>query len=137
MAKTEKNQAIDNANEAAPRVQRERKAALVLPTFTTKNMSEGDSVCIRVTSEMTTKPDIDHKTGKQKINNKTEQPALISVVNVEDLDTGEIGEMVVPIIMKNAFEKFEGKLAGECFELVKGKAESNKATKWEIYSIEA
>jgi hypothetical protein len=136
MAKTAKNQAIDNANEAAPRVQRERKAALVLPTFTTKNMSEGDSVCIRVTSEMTTKPDIDHKTGKQKINNKTEQPALISVVNVEDLDTGEIGEMVVPIIMKNAFEKFDI-LAGECFELVKGKAESNKATKWEIYSIEA
>jgi hypothetical protein len=115
------------------RKERKRGAALVLPSYSLKAIATGDTLAIRIDSEIETKPDIDQKTGKQKADKKGE-PAVMRLVNVTDLDSGIVGQMVLPFIIHQAFAKFP-KLAGLEFELVKGKAEANKATMWEIYPL--
>lgn len=116
-----------------------RKTALVLPTFSLKAIVTGQSLFIQVDSPITNKADIDQNTDLQKTDKKG-RPAELHLVNVTDLTTGEAGQMVLPFIIHRAFLDYEaanGKLIGACFELVKGKAEANKATFWEIYEIDA
>ena len=115
---------------------RTRKVALVLPTYSLKKVSTGDTLNIQAISEIYNKPALDDKTGLQKTNTKTGELEFLHLVRVKDMDTGEVGEMVIPIIIYHALEQI-GELTGRCFEMVKGKAEANKATKWEVYEIEA
>jgi hypothetical protein len=114
---------------------RTRIASLVMPGYSLKNVKTGDNLFIKTVSELYQKEDFDNKTGERRLDKKGE-PSFIHLVQVQDLDTGEVGEMVIPIIMFNAFQQ-AGELQERAFELVKGKAEANKATKWEVYEIEA
>ena len=114
---------------------RARKAALVLPTYSLKKVATGDTLNIQVLCEIYNKPAIDDKTGEQKVN-KMGEPEFLHLIQVQDMDTDEVGEMVIPIIIYHAIEKLDV-LEGRCFEMIKGKAEANKATKWEVYEIEA
>ena len=111
-----------------------RKAALVLPSYSLKNAKKGDVLHIQCISELYSKPDIDQKTGEQK-KDKNGKPAMMNLLQVRDIDTGEIGEMVVPIVIYKALDRLD-KIMARCFEMVKGTAEANKATKWELYEIE-
>ena len=111
-----------------------RKAALVLPSYSLKNVNTGDILHIQCISELYSKPDIDQKTGEQKTD-KQGKPAMLHLVQVRDLDTGEVGEMVVHIVIYKALAELDS-IIGRCFEMVKGKAEANKATKWELYELE-
>jgi hypothetical protein len=124
---------MTTAKSAAP-ANRERKAALVLPTYSIKNVKTGDSLFVRIDTEIVNKADIDQKTGAQKLDKRGE-PANLHLVQVTDMDSGERGEMVLPFIMHKAFEA-AGALSGRSFELVKGREEKNKATMWEVYEIE-
>ena len=120
------------ATQATP--ERARKASLIVPGYSLKNVQTGDKLFIRATSELFAKPDFDQKTGKRKLDKQGEE-AFIHLLRVEDLDTGEFGEMVVPIILYNAWSE-SGTLTGRSFELVKGEAEANKATKWQLYEVD-
>jgi hypothetical protein len=114
---------------------RQRITALVLASYSLKAVKTGDSLFIKAASELYTKPDFDQKTGERK-KDKHGEDANLHLVQVMDLDdgTGEICEMVVPVIVLHAFEQCTP-LVGRCFELVKGVTEASKATKWLVYEI--
>lgn len=136
MANTKNDRPTAEMPQSSPK-KRERKAALVLPPYSLKSVKTGDSLFIRVLSEITNKPDIDQKTGVQKID-KQGKPAELHLVDVTDLDTGAVGQMVLPFIIHKAFLEYikvNDAFVGAEFELVKGKAESNKATLWEVYEL--
>lgn len=122
------------AKSTGERVRRATKTALALPPYSLKKIKDGDFINIRVDSEISEKADVDHKTGKQK-EDKNGKPAVLHLVKVTDLDTGEVGEMVLPFIVHKALAEIKP-LTGQCFELVKVKSEANKATMWEVSSIE-
>ena len=111
-----------------------RKAALVLPSYSLRGVKTGDVLYIQCISELYAKPDIDQKTGEQKTD-KQGKPGMMHLVQVNDLHSGEKGEMVVPIVIYKALSSLD-KIVGRCFEMVKGAAEANKATKWELYEVE-
>jgi hypothetical protein len=115
---------------------RVRKGALVLPTYSLKQFKTGDAFTVMIQSEIADKPDFDNKTGERKLDNKTKEPAFIHTVNVTDMDTGAIGEMVLPCIIHNALA-IAGELTGRAFEFVKGEEKTGGATKWEVYEVEA
>jgi hypothetical protein len=125
----------EKAKRLAARPQRKRGKALVLPSYSLKTVKPGDSLMVRVDSLIESKPDVEQSTGEQK-KDKKGKPAFIHLVNVTDLDTGVVGQMVLPFIIHQAFEKLGDDLKDKEFELVKGREETNKATMWEIYSLE-
>lgn len=112
---------------------RERKAALVLPTYSLKKVKTGDSLFVRIDSEIASKPDCDPKTGEQK-KDKRGEPAFLHLVQVTDTETGVRGEMVLPFIMHKALAD-AGPLTGREFELVKGEEKTGSATAWEVYEL--
>lgn len=112
-----------------------RKAALVLPTYSTKDLPVGKSVYLRVDGEILTKLDIDQKTGEQKLD-KNGKPAEMHICPVTDLNSGEYGELVLSVVVYNAFRLYP-ELKGRAFEMKKLAEISGKATKWEIFEIEA
>lgn len=133
-AKTKQQELAANAPANPSAGKRTRKAALVLPTYSLKKVKTGDSLAVRIDSEISNKPDFDQKTGQQK-NDKRGEPAFLHIVQVTDLDSGERGEMVLPFIMHKALES-AGALTGRCFEMVKGEEKTGSATAWEVYEIE-
>ena len=114
-----------------------RKAALALASYSMKGVREGDSVYIQTDSEMNTKPKM-NKEGTEQMKDDDGKPVNITTVMVTDVITGEQGEMVVPFIVKKAFETIVNRdktLAGHKFELVKGK-KINRTNEWSVYEIE-
>lgn len=112
-----------------------RKAALVVPTISMKNMKKGDSLIFRAEAEIVTKADIDPITREQK-KNKQGEPAEIHILRITDHATGELGEIVLGVIAANALQEC-GSIVGRVFEMIKGDSESNKATKWQVFELEA
>lgn len=116
-----------------------RKAALVLASYSLKKVSEGDSLFIRCDSEMTSKEKLSADGKTNAIDDKTGEPVIITTVMVTDILTGESGEMVVPFVVKKAFDtivKRDKNLKGHAFELVKGK-KVNRTNEWSVYEVEA
>lgn len=110
-----------------------RGEAITVPALSIKALKEGDSLFIKVMGEMKSKemtksdgsPDTDEN-GKVKILNH---------VLVTDLSTGELGEMVLPFMVKQAFDDMlaDGKtVQGASFELLKGK-KKNRTNEWTVY----
>lgn len=127
--------AAAKAAPAVKRASRERMTSLVIPSYSLKGVDTGTSLFVECLTELYSKEDYDNKTGERR-KDKAGEPAFIHLMQVRDMDTAEIGEMVIPILIYNAWQQ-AGALAGRCFELVKGKAEANKATKWEVYEVAA
>ena len=111
-----------------------RGEAVTVPTLSIKALKEGDSLFIKVMKfnapkEMTKTdgtPDTDEN-GKVKI--------LHSAL-VTNLETKELGELVMPFMVKQAFDDMakEGKdVIGQSFELLKGK-KKNRTNEWTVYA---
>ncbi len=114
-----------------------RTAALVVPSLSIKNMKEGDSLFVKAASEITKKAATEDD-GSPKLEtkgaNKGEQ-AYLYLLRCVDLQTGELGEMVLPFLVHKALNE-QGELVGRSFEFVKGKATTGKATLWTVFEIE-
>lgn len=113
-----------------------RKAALALPSYSIKDKKSGESFFILVESEISSKnqtkadgsPDTDEKG----------QPKIIHHAMVTDLVTGERGEMVLPYIVKKAFDTVideTGEIKGKAFELIKGR-KINRTNEWTVFEID-
>ncbi|MHB8387507.1 MAG: hypothetical protein ACYDAO_09340 [Thermoplasmataceae archaeon] len=134
MAKN-KNEAPDQAPESEVLVShtRRRLEELVVPTFSIKNVLEGQSVFIKILQKLETKPQLDPKTGIVLMDGDT--PKTITVARVIDIDTGLSGEMVCPFMLVKGLENFRGDYVGECFEMVKGQ-KKGRTNEWFVYRIE-
>lgn len=113
-----------------------RKDALVVPTFSIKKVRTGESLFITIRRKISEKTMTNEKTGEIELDEKG-KPKMLHTVRVSEYGKTEELEMVLPIIVYNAIvEAFpHDNYVGESFELVKGEAESGKATKWTVYSI--
>lgn len=110
-----------------------RTAALVVPSLSIKNIKEGESLFVKAASEIASKPALNDD-GTQKLDKKG-QPADLHLLRCVNLETGELGEMVLPFLVHKALSD-QGGLVGRCFEFVKGREEKNKATLWTVFEIE-
>jgi len=109
-----------------------RKAALALPSVSIKGIKEGESLYFKPINEMTSREQIDNKTGEVKMEGG--KPVMITTMPVVLLETGEEGEMVVPFVMKQALER-AGDYIGRSYEAVKG-PKRNRTVEWAVYEIE-
>lgn len=111
-----------------------RGEVVTVPTLSIKALKEGDSLFVKIMGEIKSKemtkadgsPDTDEN-GKVKI---------LHHVIVTDLNTGELGEMVLPFMVKQAFDEMieaGTKLEGLSFELLKGK-KKNRTNEWTVYA---
>lgn len=113
-----------------------RKAALALPSLSIKDIKQGDSLFVKIEGEITSKAQLNKK-GEPDIDDNGEQK-IIHHVMATDLTTGQQGEMVLPYIIKKAFDAViasDGSIAGKMFELVKGR-KVNRTNEWSVYEIE-
>ena len=112
-----------------------RGCALALPSYSIKDKKMGESFFIEVLTEMSSKqqlkkdgtPDTDEEGNEKWIHHAT----------VIDYVTGEQGEMVLPYIIKRAFDAVVARdksLAGHSFEIAKG-AKKNRTNEWTVYEI--
>lgn len=113
-----------------------RSAPLALPSYSIKDKKQDEPFFIRVDGPIIDKqqfkkdgvtPDTDEE-GKEK---------WIHSCMVTDLVTGEMGDMVLPFIVKKAFDEYvkhHGKIEGGTFEVCKGKLK-NRTNEWSVYSI--
>lgn len=105
---------------------------IVLPSISIKAMKEGDRLYIRAESEITKVEQTDEKTGKVKVDKDTGEVALLPVLIVVNLTTGQRGQMVIPAIVYRGFIS-AGTLVGRQFELTKGRSlGTGKANMWEV-----
>ncbi|MHB1222396.1 MAG: hypothetical protein ACYC0J_10410, partial [Gammaproteobacteria bacterium] len=111
---------------------RTRKAAILLPTYSLKSIAEGDSIFIRIDSEIEEKPNMEDD-GKQKMDNG--KPMFLYIVRVTDLDSGQVGEMVLPYLILKALKSVQGGFKGKSFEFIKG-AKKGRTNEWTSYELE-
>jgi len=114
-----------------------RKGALALPSYSIKGKKIGEPFYIQLSGEVHDKqqfkddgvtPDTDEQ-GREK---------WIHTVMVEDLTTGDKGDMVLPFIIKKAIDaiaKERGSVDGLRLELCKGRL-VNRTNEWAVYEIE-
>ena len=117
-------------------VKRTRTAALVVPTLSIKGIKEGESLFVQAASEIVSKP-ATNDDGSLKMETKGArkgEQAYLHLMRAINLDTGELGEMVLPFLIHKTLSE-QGELSGRKFEFVKGKAETNKATLWTVFEI--
>lgn len=123
----------NNETATAPAViTHKRGKALVLPSYSLKKIKEGQSIFIKIDSEMVTKPMLDKK-GAPEMDGDTAK--TITIMKVTDLDTGEPGEMVCPFMVHKALLE-SGEYVGKSFEMVKG-AVKGRTNEWATYELEA
>lgn len=122
---------VNNAEPKAAATHKRGKA-LVLPSYSLKKIQEGQSIFIRIDSEMVTKPMLDKK-GAPEMDGDV--PKNITVMKVTDLDTGEQGEMVCPYLVHKALQEC-GEYVGKQFEMVKG-AKKGRTNEWATYELES
>ncbi len=118
---------------AVHRPARKRVEELVVPTFSIKSIEEGQSIFIKIIAPLTTKEQIDAKTGKPMMDGDV--PKTITTTRVVDIDTGISGEMVCPFMLVKGLESFKGDYVGQCFEMVKGQ-KKGRTNEWFVYRIE-
>lgn len=111
-----------------------RKEAILLPSYSIKDLPEGTSIFVRVDSKIESKPNVDETTGK--IKQEKGKDLMLHIVKVTDLETGERGEMVLPFMIQKAFEQFGDDYVGKMFEFIKGK-KKGRTNEWTTYELEA
>lgn len=103
------------------------KKTLSLPPMSIKGLNKGDTLVFLCNSDIRTKQTKDEKTGELKD---------LHTIEAVNLDTGEDGELVLPIIPYNALmENFGGKVTGKAFAMTKGTSNTGQATKWKLQEI--
>ena len=112
-----------------------RQEVLVLPSISLKKMKTGDSKFFEAKAEkIKTIEDVDHKSGKPKIDPETEKPIMLNILHVVDLETGEEGEIVLGFMVDKALKQ-QDNLNGFKFEIVKGE-KVNRTFLWTVYRVE-
>ena len=137
MSDTKKAKTVPENEKAETSFKSTRKAALVLPSLSIKNMIPGDALFIKVMALIVTKEQTDDD-GKPKTENG--KPLLLHTVHVTNLQTGELCDMVLPFIVHKALLNAENdsvnSYLGKSFELVKGE-KKNRTNEWQVYEIDA
>lgn len=112
-----------------------RGNAVVLPSYSLKNVKEGDSLFLRIDSDIRDKQKF-QKDGVTPEVDEDGREKWLHLVDVTDLNTGETGEMVLPFLVKQALEKYRytNPLTGATFELVKGK-KKGRTDEWSVYDL--
>ena len=114
-----------------------RGRALALPTLSTKNMKEGDSLFVRIVSEPVTKAQTDRK-GTPLIDVTTGDTLTITTCQAHDLVRDVTGEIVLGyVVVRSLATKFPNAadMLGKSFEFLKGE-KKNRTIMWEVYEIE-
>lgn len=112
------------------------KERVVMPTLSTKGVKEGDTLIVRLLSEPISAPQ-NKENGEPDIDDKGRQK-MIHTVNAVNVQTGEYGNMVLGIVVANGMESVKartGDLTGRMFALRKIKANTGKATQWEVVEV--
>jgi hypothetical protein len=102
-----------------------RKQALALPSYSIKKVKVGQSLFLKMESE------IHLKMAKNDDGTEHELPLIL----VTDLITGETGEMVLPFVVNKALS-VASPLTGRSFELIKGE-KKGRTDEWSVYEINA
>ena len=71
------------------------------------------------------------------IDTRTGEAAIIETVNVIDVKTGEIGKIVLGVILSRALKEYPAGYEGRTFMLVKKDAPTNKAKPWIVSEVVA
>jgi len=134
VAEIKKHEVKDTQAKAVtpPAVARTRRQAILLPSYSLKAVKEGDSIFVRIDGEIEEKPNLDDE-GTQKVENG--KPLVMHLVRVTDLDSGQMGEMVLPYLILKALKSVEGGYKGKSFEFIKG-AKRNRTNEWTSYELE-
>jgi len=106
---------------------------IVLPSLSLKGVKTGDTKYFKFLSEIASKDQVEEdgvNKGQPKMN-KDGTPAQIHIVKACDMETGELGQLVIPAIPYSSFVQ-AGVLAGRGFAWKKGVETTGKATKWEV-----
>ena len=106
-----------------------RKSIILRPTISLKGMKEGDSRFFTLDGPVETRmsQETDPKTGETV-------EKEIRIAPVTDLETGEVGEIVVPFMVDKALAEAEAG-PGFRFEMVRG-ATKNRTVMWTVYELE-
>jgi hypothetical protein len=135
MAKVEKTEVVVGQQKfAAIDVSKlKAKAMIVMPPLSIAGIKDGSSFIVRILSEIKKSEQKDEK-GEVKIG-KDGNPEMIYTANAVNVETGEYGNMVLPIIVRNGLESL-GEISGRIFALRKIKTNTGKATQWEVAELE-
>jgi len=135
---TESNADAFGEKKAAPRFK--RVEAVTVPTFSIPD--NGDPVFIKFLGEIVTKPNIDIKTGKVKIDPETKKELEISVARVLDMTQDQTlespMEVVLGVILVNDLQaKYPaGEYVGEVFEIRKTIIKGKRARAYQVFRME-
>jgi hypothetical protein len=108
-----------------------RKSAVTLPTF---KMLEGGSYYFQFMNPIRT------ETSQQKDENGKMVDKPIDIAQVVNVETGELGQIVVGSVLKSNLEKAypNGAYVGKAFEIVKQKGKEGKRYRtYTVYEIDA
>lgn len=138
MAKTKNMTKTSDAADAAPVADNvvqggkfARKAAVTLPTF---KMLEGGSYYFAFKAPIRT------ETSQQKDENGKMVDKPIDIAQVVNVETGELGQIVVGSVLKSNLEKSypNAGYVGKAFEIVKQKGKEGKRYRtYTVYEIDA
>lgn len=102
-----------------------------LPVF---KVSEETPVVVKFIGPMTTRPKM-AKDGQQAVDEKG-KPQTITLVPVADARTGEMGQMVVGVVVANALLDYKDGYEGKTFRLVKHAERDGVRTKpWTVQEV--
>lgn len=114
-----------------------RGRAIALPTLSTKQMKEGDSIFVEIVSAPVTKEQKD-KNGKAKIDPETGEIMTITTCQARDLKRNVIGQIVLGFVVVKSLAEFypdPEDLVGKKFEFLKGE-KRNRTILWNVYELE-
>ena len=112
-----------------------RAKAITVPSLSIAKMAEGDSVYVRIESEIINKEDIDQKTKKVKIDTETGEAQVLHIARVINLLTGELCDMVLGFVAYRALYEY-GDYVGKSFEFLKGE-KKGRTNMWSVFELEA
>lgn len=134
MSKAHENQSAEVKNEVAASSspsKLKRKEAILLPSYSIKDLPENTSIFVRIDSKIEVRPNLDDN-GVPKM--EKGKPLELHLVKVTDLETGERGEMVLPFMIQKAFAEYGDDYVGKLFEFIKGK-KKGRTNEWTTYEL--
>lgn len=109
---------------------------IVIPTMSIKSLKEGDTMYIRVESEIAYVVQTNDD-GEIKMEKDGKTPAKLPIIIATNLVSGMRGQMVLPSIVHRGMEA-AGALKDRCFMLTKGASlGTGKANLWEVSEFQA
>lgn len=109
-----------------------RSKAVLLPVISLKEVQEGDSRFFNMMDELEIIEDADPKTGEPK-RDKDGDIIKIGQCKVTDLETGEIGVIIVGFMIQKAFNAMDS-IKGKNFELLRGE-KKGRTVMWTVYEL--